>query len=91
MDKMLNDNISRNDLIKKITEVEFALIDLNLYLDNHPDNSRALERFNELSRDASKLRKAYEMSFGPLLNFGYCENSSPFTWTDDIWPWELQE
>lgn len=91
MDKMLYNYKSRNDLLKKITEVEFAAVDLNLYLDNHPEDSIALERFNEISRDAAKLRKAYEMSFGPLLNFGYSQSNSPWAWTDDAWPWELEK
>ncbi|KEI00694.1 spore coat protein CotJB [Clostridium botulinum] len=91
MDKMLYNNKSRNDLLRKITEVEFAAVDLNLYLDNHPEDSIALERFNEISRDAAKLRKAYEMSFGPLLNFGYSQSNSPWAWANDTWPWELEE
>lgn len=88
MDQSSYNTLSREDLMKKIYESEFATIDLNLYLDNHPKDVAALKTFNEISRNTNKLRKIYEASFGPLTNFGYCESKSPWAWIDEPWPWE---
>lgn len=57
MDQFSYNTLSRKDLMKKIYELEFSTIDLNLYLDNHPENSDALQAFNELSKNTNKLKK----------------------------------
>ncbi|KGN03119.1 polypeptide composition of the spore coat protein CotJB [Clostridium novyi A str. 4570] len=88
MDQFSYNTLSREDLMRKIQELEFATVDLNLFLDTHPDNADALKAFNEISRNANKLKKIYEVNFGPLTNFGYDQSSSPWAWVDEPWPWE---
>ena len=43
------DGMNKTELMKYINELEFALVDLNLYLDTHPDNAEALEMFTKLA------------------------------------------
>ncbi|RKD22471.1 spore coat protein JB [Caminicella sporogenes DSM 14501] len=82
-------DINRKDLLKKIQEVEFAIVDLNLYLDTHPKNQRALADYNMLTNELFRLKKIYEMNYGPLTNFGYAPSHYPWQWIESPWPWEL--
>lgn len=88
MDQFSYNALSKKDLLRKIQELEFATIDLNLFLDTHPKNIDALKAFNDLSLKTQKLKKIYEAKFGPLTNFGYDQSNSPWAWVDEPWPWE---
>jgi len=83
--------MNRKEMMRKIQELEFATIDLNLYLDNHPNNQKALMDYNMLTRDLMNLKRMYEMKYGPLTNFGYCPSQYPWQWVNEPWPWEIEE
>lgn len=78
----------RNNLMQKITRISFLMDDLRLFLDTHPDCTKALCKFNELARERSELVDRYNKLFGPLnsYNDNYCDQS--FRWVDAPWPWE---
>ena len=40
---------SKSSMILKIQELSFACVDLNLYLDNHPDDANAVSMYNSFS------------------------------------------
>ncbi len=80
--------MSQKDLLRKLQEVQFAAIELNLYLDNHPDDPNALRDYNMFANESEKLRKLYEMHHGPLTNFGFAPSQYPFAWVNEPWPWE---
>lgn len=80
----------RVELLKRIQEAEFATLELNLYLDTHPLDQNALMQFNQLSSQLLMLKQQYEMSYGPLLNFGFSPSQYPFKWLEGPWPWERQ-
>lgn len=80
--------MERCELMRKIQEVEFAAIDLNLYLDNHPDCYEALCDYNRYVQELAQYRYMYEMNYGPLLNFGFAPSQYPFKWVEEPWPWE---
>lgn len=81
----------RKRLIKQIQAVSFALVEINLFLDNYPTNTQALADFRRLSRDLENLKETYENQYGPLLNFGYGENqnTNSWQWVDEPWPWKM--
>jgi spore coat protein JB len=87
---MDNDNKSCENMLLKIQELEFAAVDLNLYLDNHPDNKNALADYNVITRELIELKKIYEAENGPFANFGCSESSYPWAWVSEPWPWEIQ-
>lgn len=78
------------ELENYIQKIQFYAIELNLYLDNFPNNKEASEDYDEVSQRLGKLINEYEYKYGPLTNFGsaYCEN--PRKWTDQPWPWEIK-
>ncbi|SHK50761.1 spore coat protein CotJB [Paramaledivibacter caminithermalis] len=83
--------MTRKDLMRKIQEVEFKALDLNLYLDTHPKNMEALMEYNRCVYELEQLKKIYEMKYGPLLNFGFSPSQYPWRWINDPWPWEQIE
>jgi spore coat protein JB len=80
-----------DELFKKIHELEFAAVDLNLFLDTHPSNQQALMDYNRIAAELIQLKKMYEMQNGPLTNFGCSPSQYPWKWVDEPWPWERGE
>jgi spore coat protein JB len=75
-------------LLDRIRAYEFSAIELNLYLDSHPGDQRALNDFNVFVRQIAALKNEYERLYGPLINFGFGPSGHPWQWINDPWPWE---
>ena len=82
-----NSNMSQNDMLRRIMELEFATTDLNLYLDNHPDNKEALEMFTKLCAMLKSLEYDYSKLYEPLTACD-SKNQTPFQWVQTAWPWK---
>lgn len=80
---------NRKSLLKKIMAEEFTAVELNLYLDTHPDDEKALNEFNDTVRKLNRLKQEYESEYGPLTNFGYATSNYPWKWVEEPWPWEI--
>ncbi|MFU0801325.1 MAG: spore coat protein CotJB [Xylanivirga thermophila] len=78
----------RNDLLNQIRAIEFMTVDLNLYLNTHPEDRRAINEYNNYTRQLMMLKAEYERIYGPLTNFGYSQSQYPWRWINDPWPWE---
>lgn len=79
----------RNELMKEIQNIWFAMYDLLLYLDTHPCDKKAFRMFKELGEKKSDLYCEYVNNYGPLTAFDTAERSS-FDWLNSPWPWEHQ-
>ena len=84
-----NNTNCQKAMMKKIQETDFAIIDLNLFLDTHPECEEALELLTKLCATSKSLKKDYQKNYGPL----YVENTpnnTPFQWIEATckWPWE---
>lgn len=82
--------MNREELMRKIQETGFALYDLNLFLDTHPDNQMALDYFADVQKNHTELNAEYEMLYGPLTAFD-TDTAQGWTWIKDPWPWELED
>lgn len=82
------ENAERKKLLRKIQELQFACIDLNLYLDNFPNNQQALMDYNMFTQDLQNHIRMYEMKYGPFRNFGSSPSQYPWAWINEPWPWE---
>ena len=49
----------RQKLLQEISKVDFVLKELNLYLDTHPYDQQAMERFGQFNALKNKLVKDY--------------------------------
>ena len=77
-----------NDLLSRIREVEFALVETILYLDAYPDNRQALAFYQDLLNERNRLVDQYEKTVGPLTATGNRSNTS-WDWVKNPWPWEF--
>lgn len=72
-----------------INEVSFAVDDIKLYLDTHPDDEKALDFFKEKSMIRNEALKAHAAQYGPLtIDTGDDTCSRQWDWVMQPWPWE---
>lgn len=81
---------SRRELLLRVQELCFACLDMNLYLDTHPEDQKAVSTFNSLSKQFMQAKCAYESKYGPLTNFGYSTSNCPWQWVCQPWPWDRE-
>jgi spore coat protein JB len=81
------EDINRENLLREIQAADFALIELNLYLDTHPYEQRTITIYSNMVQRAKMLRDTYERLYGPLtITSPYVK--CPWQWIDSPWPWE---
>ena len=83
------DHAKRFQMLTQLQEVDFVLVELNLYLDTHPDDLSVIDQYNWYAKERDKLRRQYEEQFGPLTHFGHSFNQYPGGWNEGPWPWEI--
>ncbi|NSL53346.1 spore coat protein CotJB [Calidifontibacillus erzurumensis] len=76
-------------LLEELQAIDFALVELTLYLDTHPHDLQAIEQFNKLAQQRRQIAKQYESQFGPLLQYGHSFSRYPWDWDDTPWPWQV--
>lgn len=76
------------DLLKRLTALDFMAVDLQLYLDTHPNDKEAIDKYNDTIKEADMLRSVYEKNYGPLFSFRSYNHSKEFGWIDNPWPWQ---
>ncbi|ATO51602.1 MULTISPECIES: spore coat protein CotJB [Brevibacillus] len=77
------------ELLHQIQVLDFVLVELNLYLDTHPTDMAAIKQFNDTAQQSMTLKRQFESSFGPLMNFGNSFAQYPWSWKDVPWPWQV--
>lgn len=78
----------RESLLKEIATYDFAIADLSLFLDTHPNSIRAQKKMEEYRGKSASLTKEYEEFFGPITK-GVTTNQ--WQWISDPWPWNNEE
>lgn len=82
----LKASTEKEKLMLKIYAYSFAINDLNLYLDLHPDKKDIFDLFKKYVKEKERLCKEYERLFGPLEITG--DTGSKYDWIDSPWPWD---
>lgn len=84
---------NRCELLEQIAQCEFVLVDINLFLDTHPDNERALSDYNGYAEQLAAMKKLYVENYGPLENFGGSVNrcDTNWLWNEQPFPWQKTE
>ena len=80
----------RLSLLKEIQQLEFVSIELNLFLDTHPQDRAALRDFYSVRDQLLVLVKRYEEIYGPLTYTGFTPAQYPWQWIAGPWPWEIE-
>jgi len=87
----VNNYADRDDLLKKLTELDFMAVDLQLFLNTHPTDTEAIALYNKVIKAADIIRAKYEKEYGPLCSFrsvSRCDNA--WQWVENPWPWESE-
>ena len=79
---------NKEAMMLKIQELCFALIDMNLYLDIHPNDKCMINRYNKTLSEKKKLVNEYETKYGPIMTDGAGLNKTPWVWDNVSSPWE---
>lgn len=81
--------ISKCALQKQICAYRFALYELALYQDSHPDDPQAMQLRTVYRDRLMQLLNIYEENYGKyVLNHSDVEDSWQ-EWVQDPWPWDV--
>ena len=84
----LNPSNDKERLLYQVMAYSFAINDLNLYLDLHPDNKGMLDLFKKYVKEEKELCNEYVNKYGPLeVNE---VKGQKFDWINSPWPWETR-
>lgn len=75
-------------MLVEIQALDFTALDLNLFLDTHPDDQRAFRNFSETVRKSENMKRNYIEKYGPLIATDTATQNS-WNWIDSPWPWEI--
>ena len=79
----------REQLLSEIMAWGIIITDMHLYLDTHPQDTKAFDDFKKFAAKYEELVNEYEVQFGPL-SYGGVTKQETFNWIDDPWPWQRQ-
>ena len=78
-------DMTRSEMLKKIKCYQFAVTELALYLDTHPEDTKALCLHRKYTNELKDLRDKYQKVYGPLTIEYPCNK---WRWLEGPWPWE---
>ncbi|MCD7826125.1 MAG: spore coat protein CotJB [Clostridiaceae bacterium] len=84
----------QSEHVKKFNEINvisFAINDLTLYLDTHPDCEKGLTLFKELLQKRLELLSDYAEEYNPLTQFSIASGTPDiceYSWSEGPMPWE---
>lgn len=77
----------RLEMLKEIMALDFSGVELNLYLDTHPMDQKAIAIHNDYTIKSNKLKEEYEKKYGPITHEFI--SKCPWEWIECPWPWEI--
>lgn len=82
---------SREEMMAQLAAVSFAINDLTLYLDTHPDCPKGTALFYQLLKERLNLLTSFAEKFYPLTQTSMVTgdyNQNQYGWGDGPMPWE---
>lgn len=84
---MMLNQMNQAQLLHWIDMVSFAVVDISLYLDSHPQDEEALKYFDHYMDLRRTAMHAYAEKYGPLT-IDTANPESYWTWAAQPLPWE---
>lgn len=78
----------KKELLEWINIVSFAVDDVKLFLDTHPNCPEALEFFDEFKKQRVLALKEYAKYYGPLTLDTANTPMDCWNWINEPWPWQ---
>ncbi len=83
----MNNEMSQSSLLHTIMQYDFAIYDLVLYLDTHPNDTDSIKMYMDLKKQCKQFTDEYVRQCGPLNNKQVTDDNY-FNWVSTPWPWE---
>lgn len=84
----LKPETERESLLYQLMAYSFAINDLNLYLDLHPEDKEAYRLFKRYVCTENEIESVYVEKYGPMTVTE--TNGEYFDWIKNPWPWERE-
>ncbi len=75
-------------LKRRIYALSFAMWELHLYLDSHPEDCDAAKKLREYTERSDTLTEEYESKYGTLTETS--DKTNRWEWINSPWPWDLE-
>ena len=83
-------NDPKDTPVAELMAMHFVLVELNQYLDTHPEDREALEVFKKYAGQYRDRKASYEENYGPLC-ITEAGGTEKFNWIDGPWPWDYEQ
>lgn len=80
-------NQYEEDLLN-LNQMQFAVHEINLFLDNYPNDNNMLNLYNKYKESYLNLLQEFENRYGPVMVSSDVLNTTPWAWNNEPWPWE---
>lgn len=77
-----------NTAMVELMALDFAIKELNLYLDTHANDQEVLQLYWSYIKLAKEGREKYQKMYGPLLSTDLTPEDG-YAWLKDPWPWDV--
>lgn len=77
--------------LKKLMELHFVVIELELFLDTHPNDVEALRLYNDTAMRYQNMLCEYQRKYGMIMAHSV-DYTDPrmWDWVEGPWPWEIE-
>ncbi len=82
---LINPKTKKEEIELRLYELDFAINDINLYLDLHPEDMKMFNKFKAYINEQNQLKEKYIELVGPLCLTDV--TSTSYNWLSN-WPWE---
>ena len=79
-------------LKRHICALDFAIHEMVLFLDTHPEDQKAMQMLREYRRKRKDLIASYEARFGRyVVTVDDVKPTDKWYWINSPWPWEKED
>ncbi|MCH5253699.1 MAG: spore coat protein CotJB [Lachnospiraceae bacterium] len=76
-------------LLHNIDLMGFVIVEMNLYLDTHPDDTEAIDYLRHYVHMKNQAMREYASKYGPLtVSTADASDCNEWTWATSPMPWE---
>ncbi len=81
--------MKKMSLLNKIQALDFAIYEMVLYLDTHPNCAQGLRLLSQYRSERKRAIDEYEKVYGKYVATAKdAGHSGRWNWVDNPWPWE---
>ena len=80
--------MDKDKMLYEIMALDFAMVDLKLYLDTHPTDTDAIDLFNNVAKKRKVMVDSFQSMYGPITAENYTHSEDMWDWVENPWPWD---